>query len=609
MERRIVAILAADMVGYSSLIELDELGTIERQKLHRLELIDPLFKRFNGTIIKLTGDGLIAEFGSVVEAVQCALAVQADMGTREADQPDDRKIRYRIAVHLGDVVFDEGDIYGDGVNIAARLESLAEPGGIVVSGPVYDTLKSQVEVGYKSLGEQSLKNISTPVRAYQIVEPGQGAARVHPEKTRRPLLAAVAAIVLLCTGFFAWQFVGIPRGTVPAGDKPRIAVLAFDDFSTGEDKGYFSDAIAEGIITELARNSLIDVTARNSSFQYRDTGTDVREIGEELGVHYVLEGSKQKSGDRLRVTVQLIDASSASHLWAHTYDQEIGDLFTVQDAIVKTVADRIGVKIQRPVPGADPEKVTALHLYLKADAFIRKDFNEERHAQVKEMCEKAIEVDPNAQYGYICLAQNYRAAAVFGWLGLSRQAAYELGFSAAEQALEIAPDDPEVHFIFARLYTNTGDREKASAAFDRAIALNPSSSEYLIASTDLLLYTGRREEAIERLNQAKGIDPFVGYRFHWQMAWALWETGDCEAALASMLRMEENLRGSAKRMLAGIYACLGKVEKAQETYRTYYDQAHEPTISEERERWTDVWTGPGSLERWLDHMRISGMKD
>lgn len=608
MERRIAAILAADMVGYSSLIEFDELGTIERQKQLRHDLIDPIIEHFNGTIIKLTGDGLIAEFGSVVEAVQCAVDVQAEMATREADQPDDRKIRYRVAIHLGDVIFDDGDIYGDGVNIAARLESLAEPGGVVVSGPVYDLLKSQVEVGYRSLGEQSLKNIATPVRAYQVVEQGQGTTKAPSARTRRPLLAALSAIFLICAGYFAWNYQEASRTTVPAGDKPRIAVLAFDDFSTGEDKGYFSDAIAEGIITELARNSLISVTARNSSFRYRDIDHDVREIGEELSVHYILEGSKQKSGDRLRVTVQLIDAVSGTHLWAHTYDQEIGDLFTVQDAIVKTVADRIGVRIERPVPGADPEKVTALHLFLQAEEMIRNDFNEERHGQVRELYQKAIEIDPEAQYGYIGLAHNYRVAANFGWLDLTKKEALKRGLEAAQEALKIAPDDPEVHNALARLYTESGDRKKALAAFDRAIELDPSSSDILIASTDLLLYTGQKEKALERLEQAKGIDPFVGFRYHWKMAWALWEIEDCEGALDSMLKMG-NLRPSSQRMLAAIYACLGEVEKAQEAYKIYYAQAHEPTISEQREMWKDFWTAPDSLERWLDHMRIAGMKD
>ncbi|WP_109314049.1 tetratricopeptide repeat protein [Ruegeria sp. AU67] len=608
MQRRIAAILAADMVGYSKLVELDEVGTVERQKRHRLELIDPLFDSFNGTIIKLTGDGLIAEFGSVVEALQCAVAVQKEMEQREAGQSDTFKIQYRIAIHLGDVIFDDGDVYGDGVNIAARLESLAKPGGVVISGQAHDLLKSQVEVGYVPLGEQTLKNISEPVRVYRVVEFSQGTDKIRIGKSKRFFQSVLIVLLLAGVGLFSWNSQRNSPVNLAIDEKPRIAVLPFDDFSVGEDKGYFSDAIADGIITELARNSLIDVTARNSSFRYRDSDEDLRQIGENLQVHYVVKGSKQKNGDKLRVGVQLIEAANGTHLWAHTYNQSIGDLFAVQDAIAKTVADRVGVRIQRPVPGADPDKVTALHLYLQADALIRKNFDREVHAQVKELYHRAVEVDPDAQYGYIGLAHNYRAAAIFGWLDLTKKEAFEKGFAAAETALEIAPDDPEVHFAIARLYIDAGEPEQALAAFDRAIALNPSSSFYMIGSTDLLLYAGRVDEAIERLNQAKGVDPFVGYRYHWTMAWALWEKEDCEGALASMLRME-NLRGSAQRMLAVVYACLGEVEKAQEAYTTYYDEANEPTISEERERWIDVWTSPGSLERWLDHLRIAGMKE
>ena len=608
MQRRIAAILAADMVGYSKLVELDEVGTVERQKRHRLELIDPLFDRFNGTIIKLTGDGLIAEFGSVVEALQCAVAVQKKMEQREADQSDTFKIQYRIAIHLGDVIFDDGDVFGDGVNIAARLESLAKPGGVVISGQAYDMLKAQVEVGYVSLGEQRLKNIAEPVRVYQVVAQGQTVTKTSSGKKRRFLSITLAALVAVAVGLFSWNLKQYSHSGASIDGKPSIAVMKFEDLSTGEDKGYFSDAIAKGIITELARNRLIAVTSSNSSFRFSDQDLDTRQIGNELGVHYILEGSQQKNTDELRVSVQLVDAASGTNLWAHTYDQQVGDLFMVQDAIIKTVADRIGAQIERPVPGADPDKVTALHLYLQAEEIIRKDFNEDIHAHIRELYQQAIEVDPDAQYGYIGLAHNNLAAANFGWLGITKDEALDRGFVAANKALNIAPDDAEVHVALARLHAESGENDKAMAAFDKAIQLNPSSSDYLIWSTDSLLYTGDYAKAFERLEKAKGIDPFIGHRYHWKMAWALWEVEDCEGALASLLKMGK-LRPSAHRMLAGIYACLGETEKAQDAYKVYYAQAYEPTIPEQRDLWKDIWTAPGSLERWLDHMRIAGMKD
>ena len=458
----------------------------------------------------------------------------------------------------------------------------------------------------KALGDDARKIVETvPKKGYRL---NVSAKRSKPQRTlaRGWTVPAFIAAVLIA-GVVVWAVFWNP--SPPHGnDKPRIAVLAFDDFSAGEDAGFLSDAIAEGIITELARFKLIEVVARNSSFRYRGQDTDVRQIGEDLGVHYVLEGSQQKSGDQLRVIVQLIEAENGTHVWAHTYDQDIGDLFTVQDKIIKTVANRVGLRIERPVPGADPERVAALNLHLQALSRVRNDFSAETFENVLALNERAVDVDPDAPYGYIGLAHAYRAIGNFGWLGYDDQTAFQKGLDAGYKALEIDPHNPEVHYALARLYILTGQRDKGLASFDRAIELNPSASNYLVASTTPMLYIGETQKAIERIRQAMGIDPFHPAWYHWQMGWALWELDDCEAALASMLRMDK-IRKGAHRQLAGIYACLGNVEKAQEAYQIFYEDSDEPTISEQREEWKDIWTAPGSLDRWLDHMRIAGMKD
>lgn len=461
----------------------------------------------------------------------------------------------------------------------------------------------------RALGDTKREIVQTfPKKGYRLNELETAHGTSDPPASGRGFKGLIAAgIVLICLSVAAW-FAFTPTPPHPAGEKPRIAVLAFDDFSTGDNQGYLSDAIAEGIITELARNSLIAVIARNSSFRYRNTEFDVRAIGEELGVHYVLEGSQQKNGNELKVTVQLINAVNGEHIWAHTYDQHIDDLFAVQDAIIKTVADRIGVRIRRPIPGADPEKVTALHLYLQGLNGLMSDFNAQTHAQALDLYSRSIEADPDAQYGYIGLAHAYRIGTYFGWLDIERNVAMAKAYAAAETALRIAPEDPEVHYVLARLYTDDNEREKAMASYDKAIALNPSSTLYLIGSTDLLLYSGQKEQALERLKQAEGIDPFPEDQLYWKLGWALWEVEDCQGALEAMLKMRVLSKG-AHRQLAAIYACLGDVEKAQEAYQVFYADAHEPTISEQREAWKDLWTAPGSLERWLDHMRIAGMKD
>ncbi len=462
----------------------------------------------------------------------------------------------------------------------------------------------------RALGDDRHRIVQTfPKKGYRLnaapVRPGAPARRL-----RWPRPAPGAALAVLAVAALAWAFLAGPFGAPQrSGDMPRIAVLPFDDFSAGPDRGYLSDAIAEGIITELARSRTFAVIARNSSFRYRVSDADMRRIAEELGVHYILEGSQQKSGNKLKVTAQLVDATSGAHIWAHSYDQEIGDLFVVQDHIIRTVADRVGIRIERPLPGSDPDRVNALHHYLAGLEAIRADYNEETNGMVFEAGRRAIAADPEAHFGYLALAFASRGAATFGWHGLDRDATLAEGLGYAQRALDIAPDDPEVHYAFARLYTETGDRDLALASFAKAIALNPSASDYLVASTTPMLYAGGQvDAAIARLEQAMGIDPFHEDWYHWQMGWALWEKDDCDGALAAMQRMKKIPRG-AHRMLAGIYACLGEADKAQDAYKVFYTDSDEPTIAEQRAEWEDIWTAPGSLERWLDHMRIAGMKD
>ncbi len=423
---------------------------------------------------------------------------------------------------------------------------------------------------------------------------------------RRTLLVAIAVLVATALGLYLLR----PSEPLPGSDMPRIAVLPFDDLSTGDDAGYLSDAIAEGIITSLARSKTHAVIASNSTFQYRGKPADVRRIGEDLHVDYVLEGSQQKIGDRLKVTAQLIDARDGADLWAQSYDRAIADLFVVQEEIIRALAFQVGEEIERPPPGSDPDRVSALHYYLVGVDAIQKDFSAETNRFYRRMAMKAVEADPTAQFGYIGLAWTYRNEAAFGWAEgeYDRAEALRRAAEYADKAMALAPDDSTAHGARARIHAEAGEHEEAIARFDHAIALNPSDSALLVGSTTPLLYTGRTDEAIARIERAKGIDLLYPDRFDWQMGWALWEKRDCEGALRAMQRMAK-IPPAAHGMLAAIHACLGDKGKAQAALAVYRTESPARTLGEERATWDGIWTAPGSLDRWIDDMRFAGMPE
>ncbi|TPI29758.1 hypothetical protein FJW07_30070 [Mesorhizobium sp. B3-1-9] len=459
---------------------------------------------------------------------------------------------------------------------------------------------------------------TVPKRGYRLnadpsdaAEPNAatGTERAKTRFSRRSFI--LAALVLVAAAIGAYYGTEVWRAApVPSNDMPRIAILPFDDFSTGAAKGYLSDAVAEGIITDLARSKTYAVIARNSSFRYRDKPTDTRQIGDELGVDYLLEGSQQKVGDRLKVTAQLLNAHDGSHVWANTYNREIGDLFVVQEEIIRTLAERVGRRIERPLPQSGAARVSALHYHLMGIAEIREDFSAARNERFRQLNLKAIEEDPNSQFGYIGLAWSYRNDAIFGWheQEANRDEALKRAAEYADKAILLAPDDAEAQNIRASIHTEAGEVEQALARYDQAIALNPSNSDILVRSTDLLLYVGHTDEAIDRIKQAMGIDPFYPDDFNWQMGWALWEKNDCGAALAAMRKMSR-IPSGAHRMLAGIHACLGNKREAKEALAVFLQNTPSESISKERREWDKIWTAPGSLDRWIEHMRFAGLPE
>ncbi|MCP4318469.1 MAG: adenylate/guanylate cyclase domain-containing protein, partial [Hyphomicrobiales bacterium] len=364
MERRLAAILAADIVGYSGLMEFDETRTLERQNNLRVQVLDPTIQEHHGRVFKLMGDGLLAEFPSVIDAVNCAVEMQRKLGDSETDIPDEDRIKYRIGINSGDVIIDGDDIHGDGVNVASRLEQLAHPGGICIAGAAHDQMRTKVDFGFELIGDVQVKNIDRPIQAFRVLADPKNAGKVarsarpakKPFHNKAVTTAILAIVILLVVGTWIWvqrsELFGFKTETI-ADAKPSfasVAVLPLDDLSIGDKKGYLSDALSEGIITELARFSQFKVIARNSSFQFRESPTDIREIGKTLDVDYVIEGSQQYDGEQVRVTVQLIETASGNHVYVEKLDSKIKDLFKLQDEIVGHVASKIGGTILSHVP-------------------------------------------------------------------------------------------------------------------------------------------------------------------------------------------------------------------------------------------------------------------
>ena len=360
VQRRLAAILAADVVGYSRLMGENEASTFEALKAHRKELIDPKIVANNGRIVKLMGDGVLAEFGSVVDAVRCAVDIQREMPNRNADVPNDRRIQFRVGINLGDVIIDGEDIYGDGVNVAARLEGLADPGAVFISHTVFSHVIGKVELGFEDLGQHKVKNITEPLHVYRVLtgpdNAGRLIGRAMPSSTlwKRPAIAAGIVVLVAVAAGAIWlrpwapavELATVAEMAFPLPDKPSIAVLPFANMSDDPGQEYFAQGMTDDLITDLSKVSGLFVISRNSTFTYKDTAVKIRQVAEELGVRFVLEGSVRREGDEVRINVQLIDALTGGHVWAERYDRNLRDIFALQDEVVDKVVSALSVELE-----------------------------------------------------------------------------------------------------------------------------------------------------------------------------------------------------------------------------------------------------------------------
>jgi TolB-like protein/class 3 adenylate cyclase len=544
VERRLAAILAADVAGYSRLMGRDEAGTLARLRAHRRELIDPKIVEHKGRIVKTTGDGILIEFPSVVEAVACAVAVQRGMGERNARTAEDQRIVFRVGVNLGDVIVESDDIYGAGVNVAARLESVAAPGGVSVSAVVHDQVRDRLDLTFNDMGEQSLKNIARPLRVYQV----RLDAAITPEITRTesgPMLA-------------------LP-------DKPSIAVLAFTNMSGDPEQEYFADGMVEEIITALSRITWLFVIARNSSFTYKGQSPDVKQVGRELGVRYVLEGSVRKGGGRVRITAQLIDAETGTHLWADRFDGSLEDVFDLQDKIATSVAGIIEPALQaaesRRSANRPTNDLTAYDLYLRALASFY-PVTRERLITALGLIEQAISIDP--EYGpALSWAAVYDLRLISdGWTD-EPDTNRRKGTDLARRALQVGENDPGVLVNAALVLAQFGEDIGAMIGLvDRALALNPSFARGWYRSGLIRVYSGQFDLAIEHLQTSLRLSPRerVGAPLQWiGMAYFFKRQFD-EAASRLLLSIQDNPGSPTPyRALAACYAHMGRLDEARMT--------------------------------------------
>jgi adenylate cyclase len=639
-KRKLTTILHADVKDYSRLMGEDEDATVRTLTAYR-EVIGVFIQKHRGRVVHGSGDSLLAEFVSVVDAVRCAVEIQKELKTRNAELPEDRKVKFRMGINPGDVIEKDEDLHGDGVNIAARVEALAEGEGICITRTAYDHVKKKLNLGFEYLGEHTVKNIAEPVRVYRVLMEPEDAGkligeksvkpedagkvidekRVEPRRVQKAAFAVVIAVLLVAGSVVLWkssqrtisppeEAASVEKMAFSLPDKPSIAVLPFVNISGDPEQEYFSDGLTEEIIAALGSVPKLFVIARNSTFTYKGKPVKVQQVSEELGVRYVLEGSVRKGGDKIRITAQLIDALSGHHLWAKQYDRNLDDIFAVQDEITKEIITAMQVKLTEGeevrVAAKGTNNLEAYLKYLQANELINR-LNSDSIALGKQIAEEAIALDPEYASPYYILSM---AHALDVWLRVSKSPKQSIGKAMKLSQKAIVLDDTfaEAHGFLGFLYSMTRQHDKALAQGEKAVALNPNSAECHYRLGKILTFAGRWEESIPEYERAIRLNPIPPNKYIFSLGLAYGWTGQYEEAITwceKAIRQKPNSL-LAHMFMTAVYSLSGRNEEARiqaaEVLRI------QPKFSLEKQEKKSTYKKEADREKILGALRKAGLK-
>ena len=580
-KRKLTAILSADVKGYSRLMGEDEEATVRTITAHR-KVITSVIEKYRGRVVDSPGDNILAEFVSVVDAVQSGVEIQEVIRAKNAEVPEERRMEFRIGINLGDVIQEGERIYGDGVNIAARVEGLADPGGICISGSAYEQIENKLALGYDYIGEHTVKNIVKPIRVYRVPTGPETLQKVTEEKKpapgwQRAAVAVVVTLLVVAGGVAIWkssrpsappmEVASVEKMAFPLPDKPSIAVLPFNNLSGDPEQEYFSDGMTEQIITGLSKISSLFVIARNSTFAYKGQPVKIQQVSEELGVRYVLEGSVQKSGDKVRINAQLIDAIQGDHLWSETYDRVLKDIFAVQDDITQKILTALQVELTRGEQARafaiGTDNLEAYLKYLQAhEKWIQ--MNQESNALARQLAEESIALDPNFAVVYLTLASTHMMDVFLG-SSKSPKDSIKQAMELNKKAMALDDSLANAYSQLGLLYTMTRQHDKGVAEAERGVELNPNSASAHDLLGMTLSYAGRPEEAIPVFKKAIRLEPFAPSKYYYHLGGAYLRTGQCDEAISAC--EEAVRRGSntpaAYRSATVAYSICGREEEAR----------------------------------------------